>query len=329
MRHPQPRLAKSTGFTLVELLVVIAIIGMLVGLLLPAVQQAREAARQMQCNNHLRQMGLAALNLEATLQHLPSGGWVGYWVGDGDLGFGKKQPGGWAYSLLPFLEQQALWELGKNGVEETDETQKTGAAQRAAVPVNVFYCPSRRPAQLFPYTGDKLHNMTPVVQTGKLDYAGNSGDGYQAMSSSLNTVAAGMAAAECDAIYQTGVIFQKSALSISEISDGTTQTYLFLEKYLATDFYQTGKGQGDDLTCWNGLDNDNCRRTQYTEKGEYRPLQDRSGANYGTQFGSSHASALGAAMCDGSVQRVTYAIDPEIHSFLGKRNDRSVFETPF
>ncbi|MDO5112924.1 MAG: DUF1559 domain-containing protein [Planctomycetia bacterium] len=63
------------GFTLVELLVVIAIIGMLVGLLLPAVQQAREAARQMQCNNHLRQLALAALNVESSARTMPSAGW--------------------------------------------------------------------------------------------------------------------------------------------------------------------------------------------------------------------------------------------------------------
>src|SRR5262245_26140759 len=99
------------AFTLVELLVVIAIIGVLVALLLPAVQAAREAARRMQCQNHLKQIGLAFHNHHDVFGHLPTGGWGWGWVGDPDSGPGIRQPGGWCFNILPYVEGKNIYDI--------------------------------------------------------------------------------------------------------------------------------------------------------------------------------------------------------------------------
>jgi prepilin-type N-terminal cleavage/methylation domain-containing protein len=92
---------RRPAFTLVELLVVITIIGILVALLLPAVQAAREAARMAQCSNQIKQLALGCLHHEQIHGWLPTGGWEYYWSGDPDRGFDKKQPGGWLFNILP------------------------------------------------------------------------------------------------------------------------------------------------------------------------------------------------------------------------------------
>jgi prepilin-type N-terminal cleavage/methylation domain-containing protein len=132
---------KRRGLTLVELLVVMTIIGILIALILPAVQAAREAARSTQCKNNLRQIGLAAQSHLQAYKFSPTGGWGYHWVGDPDRGFGQTQPGGWAYNILPFIDEKAIRAIGKGS---------SGAAKQEALkaliatPAPFFSCPSRR-----------------------------------------------------------------------------------------------------------------------------------------------------------------------------------------
>ncbi len=131
------RARSRRAFTLVELLVVIAIIGILVALLLPAVQAAREAARRSQCVNNLKQMSLGWLNHVDANRFMPTGGWGWSWTGDPDRGFGLSQPGGWTYNILPFIEETNLHDLGKGAPQAA---KNTAAAVRISTGLPIFYC---------------------------------------------------------------------------------------------------------------------------------------------------------------------------------------------
>lgn len=320
------------GFTLVELLVVIAIIGMLVGLLLPAVQQAREAARTIQCSNHLRQMGLACLNHETLTGAYPSGGWGFQWLGDPDQGLGVNQPGNWTFSILPFIEQDALFQLGAGG---TAQEKKTANATRMATPLAMYHCPSRRSPKIYPLYGKtSLYNGTNTGYSAKSDYGGNTGSQaynalYKNQCSSISDCVSQTeawwkkAAGEGD-LDPTGLLFRRSAVTHSEISDGTSQTYLLGEKYVQPEAYETLAVIHDGWSVYQPLAIHTARHTTLL------PRQDRMGFEEGSGiFGSTHAGSLGMAFCDGSVQRIPYSISNAVHYCLGFRNDGGYYNNQF
>ena len=149
---------RRQGFTLVELLVVIAIIGILIGMLLPAVQQVREAANRTQCSNNIRQLSLGILNFESANSHFPAGSLTG--EDDDDLG---NDGWGWGAQILPFIEQVNLADSLEPGITNQPgvflDTFREGAIVAGGdTVIPTFRCPSSALGDFVPESNDQPAN---------------------------------------------------------------------------------------------------------------------------------------------------------------------------
>ncbi|HZN33373.1 MAG TPA: DUF1559 domain-containing protein [Pirellulaceae bacterium] len=185
------------GFTLVEILVVIAIVAILAGLLLPAVQMAREAARRMRCQNNLHQIGLALLGFESLHGRLPAGR-------DAE----RSRQHAWSTAILPQLEQAALYQRYDFSKSWKDPSNQ----QVTAANVAVYRCPS-----------------AVGKWDGKIDYGGNYGSALTGLKPGFSSGCAWEAGAFPPVHLAMPGQYRSAAVRLGEITDGTSQTFLVLE----------------------------------------------------------------------------------------------------
>ena len=361
-RHGRP------AFTLVEMLVVISIIGVLMGLLLPAVMNTRETARVATCQNNLRQLGMAAQTHVSRYQFYPSNGWGNTWVGDPGVsnnankprgGNGRKQPGGWIYSLLPFLGLDNIRDIGRDSSNRGSDLLKLQQTN-----ITFLICSSRRRATTYPTTNNSgVRNANGVDATNlnvaKTDYAVNSGtwlltgSGDSGLSGAPISAPSNWAFTASPPAFGSGSLSEanlKSALSnllffngvsalysevrSDEITDGASQTIFAGEKFMYRDYYTTGTDAGDALSIYHGHDRG------HTRWGGYAPLPDRwykvddqqgidsnpitSDLHPSNRFGSCHPVGANFAFCDGSARTVRFSVDNNVFPFLCNRADATL-----
>jgi prepilin-type N-terminal cleavage/methylation domain-containing protein/prepilin-type processing-associated H-X9-DG protein len=321
----QLRCHRRTGFTLIELLVVIAIIAVLIGLLVPAVQKVREAANRMQCANHLKQQALACHIHHETFGQFPTAGRQDYTGGRdpaNQLASAPVQRWNWRYQILPFIEQDNVFRL-------------TTDSQVRLSPLRLYNCPSRRPP-------------TVIGAIILMDYAANAGTTW-CPANEVSTWTGTIVPSEVN----NGGWRPVPPVKIATITDGTANTLLLGEKFVAADHYSTAAQWGDNETWAAG------NRWVHTRHAIHQPRQDTretaatkevpapnaraagingrcgpwglgavgSGGGYYDYWGSAHPGGFNAAMADGSVRLIRYDIALPVLQALSDRADGRVVDS--
>ncbi|MDG1873183.1 MAG: DUF1559 domain-containing protein [Mariniblastus sp.] len=299
--------SKKNGFTLVELLVVIAIIGILIGMLLPAVQQVREAARRITCANNIKQLAVAALNYESAHQQFPPGLNlpIGYASGNiwpnssvhnatGDPPH-PNEFGSWFVWIMPFMEQNNI--IDQMDLNQRDYANCLGADSPGSSVVPAFMCPSDYiPREVVTYT-----RSGNTYCFGANSYYGNAGvkSWYHATATF------------------DGVFYYNSKTTFASISDGSSNTIMIGERFAFDE-------EWDRLESYRGWSWANFNAPRNFLAGALEPinykLPEGSGPNPSysltdkkfSSFGSGHPGGANMAMCDGSVQFLTLTNTSEL-----------------
>lgn len=290
-----PFVSRRQAFTLVELLVVLAVIGILVALLLPAVQAVREAARRTECSNHIRQLALASMNFESAYKHLPTGWTVA------DLSDPAGGPGwGWGYFLLPYLEQQSLFDQIDPSISVDDEGW--GDLLRQVVPV--FQCPSDPARDLLnlnegehPGHRPALWVSSPLRRPHEEHWIGRSNFSGVFGSNEI----------EDDPLAGNGLFFGASHIHFRDIQDGLSNTLMFGER--RNDYSQLS---------WAGVFGDVDEPfARVVGSADHAP-NDPHG--HFEDFRSYHPQGAHFAFSDGSTRIINSTIDEAVFQSLATRD---------
>lgn len=304
-----------SAFTLVELLVVIAIIGILVSLLLPAVQQARESARRMQCQSHIRQLGLAVHTFHDTHGTLPTNQYGDYDAASAFGGYSQTSKS-WSFlsKLLPYLEGQNLVTAGNI----PDSTLEGSSALKQSVPL--FLCPSDE-ATSRKTANEVSHYMKSGVPVGLTNYKGVMGSNlcqgpwYSAGSRG-----------DCECWWRGDGMFYpmnwQSPASLSIVTDGTSNTLMIGE-----DSWYEGNGYGQGFAWAHAVE---ASATCAIPPNNRRRPRDYDYANYYEWIGfkSKHPGGVNFVAADGSVRFVVTTIDLSVYRGMASVGGGEVGVTP-
>jgi prepilin-type N-terminal cleavage/methylation domain-containing protein len=316
MRRRLTEVRSRSGFTLIELLVVIAIIGVLVALIMPAVQSARESANRAKCQNNLKQLGLAAQEYHDSFSTFPAGWYcmppaydsTGTLIGGDPNNCGPSYPynqyAGYMWNGLTGLflkiEQGNLY----NAINFNLYTYSPENSTSIRSTVDAYVCPSNRRTTQSAVTIATLGGGTTSAKMGPSDYRGNMAAGTITSPDPTGKCATLTAANPYCCVFDNGVLFQNSEVNMADITDGTTNTLLIGETL-------------DPSGSWPDALHSSVRTN--IDRTINRPIT-LNGVNYYTYWMSKHPNLVNFARCDGSVTTITNQIKKDVLNKLMTRN---------